>query len=371
MLLGVAPLGRSVHAAELFEDFSSGVGSWLASPGWVLVEKADGNQVYRGDANSDTFTRNTALNLGESWRLEVDVRFRRYYADDQQRGLAGFALFPALDSGVQFEANLGHRTNSFVQMDAQWFNPTNSTWRNVLQTVWLSNPSPAYRMQLTRPAGSDRIIFRVTSTDGFSNRVQSGRIPLDVLNRMKVAGFRVNSAQVEFDNLRVVMPFALPDPPTITQQPTGQTVAVGTPVTLQVAATDSRPLTYQWWRSQFRVVGATNATYEMSAASLANAGTYTVVVSNDENTTTSSPAVLTVINASVKPAAWVKTNGIPAEGFPLELTVPADIAFRLQETSDLKTWSDLTNSVGSGMPLEFLAPHATDQSRALYRLLLP
>ena len=80
-------------AANVSDDFSAGVGSWVSSPGWILVEQAGGQYVYRGDSTGDTFAQNGLLNLGSSWRLEVDVRFRRYYADNKARGLLRLPSF--------------------------------------------------------------------------------------------------------------------------------------------------------------------------------------------------------------------------------------------------------------------------------------
>ncbi len=359
------------EAVDVSDDFSAGVGSWVSSPGWVLVEQASGQYVYRGDSTGDTFAQNGLLNLGSSWRLEVDVRFRRYYADNKVRGLAAFALFPSLGSGVQFEANLGHRTNSSVQVDAQWFNPANGSWSNVLQVDWIPNSSPAYRMHLFRAAGSDRLVFKVTSTNGFAYSGETVAIPLDVLNRMKVFGLRVNSSQVEFGNLRVITPYTPPAPPTITAQPQDQTATTGSTVTFRVTAAGTGSLTYQWLRGKARLTTATNASYTIKNVLPAHAASFSVVVSNGETTATSDAAALKVIDAYVRPAAFAKTNGIGMDGLALELTAPTGTGYVLQQSLDLTNWTDLTNSVGEGMAAEFVVSGATNQPHGFYRLLLP
>ncbi len=358
--LPVGPL-RSV---EISDDFSSGVDTWWSSAGWSLVELSPGQFAYRGDSREDTFAQNGDLNLGPSWRVEVDLRFDDYYADFRQRGLAALALFPSFGAGVQFEANLGHRTNSTVEIDAQWFNTDTWTWHNVLQTGWRASRSPAYRLQLTRPAGWNRLIFQVTSTNGFSYRAETAAIPQDFLDRMKVFGFRVNSSRVDFSNLRVTMPFALPPPPVITEPLTSQTATTGSAVTLRVAASGTGPLTYQWWRGAARLPAFTNDTLTLLTASPAESGTYSVVVSNGDTSATNS-ASLKVADALLRPGTVSPT------GLPLELAVATGREFLVQSSPDLTNWTDLTHSTGTGTFLELTESEPADQPQGFYRIVLP
>jgi len=69
--------------------------------------------------------------------------------------------------------------------------------------------------------------------------------------------------------------------PAITVQPTNQTVMAGMTVTFQVVATGSGPLSYQWFFNHTNALaGATNATLTMNNAQLADAGSYSVLVTN-------------------------------------------------------------------------------------------
>lgn len=328
------------------------------------MELSPGQHVYRGDSNGDTFAQNGYLNLGASWRVEVDLRFRSHYADNQQRGLAALALFPSFGSGVQFLADVGHLTSDSVQIDSAWFNTTNSTWRVVLQTDWTPNRSPAYRLQLTRVIGSNRLIFRVTSTNGFNYRAETAPIPPEFMNRMKVFGFRVNSSRVDFSNLRLITPFTLPPPPVITEPPTSQTVTTGSAVTFRVAASGAGPLTYQWRRGASRVPIGTNDTLTIPAASPVLGGTYSVVVSNGDTSVTNS-AFLKVADALIRPGT------VSAAGLALELAVADGKSFLVQSSPDLMNWTERTNSVGTGMFWELMLPDATDHPRGFYRIVLP
>jgi len=84
--------------------------------------------------------------------------------------------------------------------------------------------------------------------------------------------------------------------PTITTPPTGQTVNLGAPVTMFVAATGTQPFGYQWRRNGTDLAGQNTDTLTINAATAGDAGNYTVVVSNLGGATTNNPpAVLRVL----------------------------------------------------------------------------
>src|SRR5262249_37320912 len=60
-------------------------------------------------------------------------------------------------------------------------------------------------------------------------------------------------------------------PPAITSQPTNQTVAPGSDVSLQVTATGSAPLSYQWWFSGTNAIGTNVDTLTLTNAQSAQA----------------------------------------------------------------------------------------------------
>jgi hypothetical protein len=95
-----------------------------------------------------------------------------------------------------------------------------------------------------------------------------------------------------------------PQAPSITQQPTNQTVSVGQSATFTVVATGSAPLSYQWQKGTTNITGATSASYTTPATTLAdNNSTFRVVVSNGVNPpATSNSATLTVTSAPPPPS---------------------------------------------------------------------
>lgn len=84
-------------------------------------------------------------------------------------------------------------------------------------------------------------------------------------------------------------------PPAITSQPTNQTSSAGTTVAFTVSATGADPLSYQWrFFGTNNLAGATSSSMTLSKIHLADAGDYSVVITNTLGAVTSSVATLNV-----------------------------------------------------------------------------
>ena len=95
---------------------------------------------------------------------------------------------------------------------------------------------------------------------------------------------------------------AAPVAPTITVQPSSQTVTAGQTAIFTVIATGTAPLSYQWKKNGASISGATGSSYRTPATTTNDSGsTFSVVVSNSAGTVTSSVATLTVNAAPVAP----------------------------------------------------------------------
>jgi hypothetical protein len=108
-------------------------------------------------------------------------------------------------------------------------------------------------------------------------------------------------------------------PPVITLQPQSQSVSPGNFVTLQTAASGTAPLTYQWRKDGSAIAGATKTSLTFTSVVLADAGNYTVVVSNAAANVISSTASLSVAklpptapSISTQPIAQAVTTGSTA-----------------------------------------------------------
>ena len=93
-------------------------------------------------------------------------------------------------------------------------------------------------------------------------------------------------------------------PPSILEQPAGQSLLAGQSIQLSVTASGSSPLSYQWLKSGAVIAGATAATYSVTGVTTSDSGSYSVVVSNAYGAVYSSSATVTV----AQPAAPVITT---------------------------------------------------------------
>ena len=103
----------------------------------------------------------------------------------------------------------------------------------------------------------------------------------------------------------------LKGPPVITTQPLNQTVAAGNNVQFSVTASAVPAPTYQWYFNGSAFSGATTNTLSFASARSADAGDYTVVVTNELGSVTSAKATLTISSAPVVTPAPISA---PASG---------------------------------------------------------
>lgn len=95
---------------------------------------------------------------------------------------------------------------------------------------------------------------------------------------------------------------------TITTQPANATVTAGQSASFRIVATGTAPFSYQWFKGSVAIAGATSDTLTFAAAQTSDAGSYYVVVTNNEGSATSDAATLTV-NAAPPPAPAPSRGG--------------------------------------------------------------
>jgi alpha-tubulin suppressor-like RCC1 family protein len=83
-------------------------------------------------------------------------------------------------------------------------------------------------------------------------------------------------------------------PPAISTQPVSQSLVFGQAVTFSVVASGTPTPTLQWRKAGVAISGATNASYTIAAAVVADSGNYDVVATNSAGTATSTTASLAV-----------------------------------------------------------------------------
>jgi pectate lyase len=105
-------------------------------------------------------------------------------------------------------------------------------------------------------------------------------------------------------------------PPVITAQPQSQSVTVSNDAPFTVTAAGTAPLAYQWLFNTNTLVGGNSNSYTRINAQATNAGTYSVIITNNYGAVTSAFATLTVNTAAVDNTifnlagfAWTTTGG--------------------------------------------------------------
>jgi hypothetical protein len=120
------------------------------------------------------------------------------------------------------------------------------------------------------------------------------------------AAFRVlvsNSAGSATSTAATLTVDPAPVAPSITTQPSNQTVTAGQAATFSVVAAGTAPLTYQWQKNNANISSATSASYTTPATVSGDTGaTFRVMITNSVTTITSNSATLTVNPGSAVPS---------------------------------------------------------------------
>lgn len=129
-----------------------------------------------------------------------------------------------------------------------------------------------------------------------------------------------NSAGVVTSNSAVLNVSSEAAAPGVAAQPASTTVAVGQSATFVVLASGTAPFSYQWLRNGTAIADANGATYQTSAATLADTGArFTVRITNAKGNVLSSEAVLTVVPES-------SVSGLHL-AFPTSLTANGQLGY--------------------------------------------
>ncbi len=133
-------------------------------------------------------------------------------------------------------------------------------------------------------------------------------------------------------------------PPTISTQPQGLTVTVGSSATFEVVASGVPAPTYQWRLNSTPISGQTSATLVIPSAQLADAGDYTVEVSNPAGSIVSSVAHLSVESGGgpITLSGLTVIDGVAS----FDVDGPLGLPIVIWASGDFATWTAIgTNQV--------------------------
>ncbi len=179
------------------------------------------------------------------------------------------------------------------------------------------NPSQAYYNAAPLPPG-----LTINTNIGGNGLITGTPTTVGVYPVTLTAG-NANSPLVVYFSATINIVPAGASPPTITTPPTNQTASVGGTATFSVVAGGIGPLGYQWRFGSTAIAAATNATLTLSNVQSANAGTYSVVVSNAGGSV-SAQATLTVGSSATAPTITAQPQDqIARSGTNVTFTVTA------------------------------------------------
>lgn len=159
----------------------------------------------------------------------------------------------------------------------------------------------------------------VQNAGDFGN-LSSFRIESGFLSGVNKLVFRVNNASPGYTGLRVdnlrggAKRGTVTNDPRMVTQPVGGLALVGDNFTLTAVADGTAPLSYQWHRNGEPLAGKTEPTLAFAPVVRADAGDYTLVVSNARGTVTSAVATLQVLDR----VPGLFNTGVDATGAVLE-----------------------------------------------------
>jgi hypothetical protein len=170
---------------------------------------------------------------------------------------------------------------------------------NVVSTTCLVTPAAVALTPITPGAqteASGHVTFSSTATGGLTNGVtwmaSAGTFVGNVWTSPNGAGtYTITATSVDNPSVFVTTTTTV-SAPVINTQPVAQHDCSGGALTLSVAA--NYAASYQWNLNSAPISGATSATYVVANATSANAGNYTVTVTNGAGSVTSSIAAVEV-----------------------------------------------------------------------------
>lgn len=139
-------------------------------------------------------------------------------------------------------------------------------------------------------------------------------------------GARVAAGEIQFDNMSVATSVA----PAITTQPASLAVTAGQAASFAADVAGSRPLTYQWFRNDVAIVGATSPALRLPSATAADAGAYKLTATNSLGSATTSAATLTVnapLTITTQPRDTSASEGNSAS-FTVAATAPGALTYQ-------------------------------------------
>lgn len=243
---------------------------------------------------------------------------------------------PGIDSEMRFTAataDHGMQYRAVIESSA-WMLTSEPATLSVVETVGapqiLAQPS-----SLTVATGSTAVfVATVGGTPPFSyqwrrNGVSMAGANTATLTLNNVTNADAGSYTLEVSNsagsitsaaalLVVGSGTPVAQPPQITAAPASLTVNEGNAASFAVSVSGTGPYTYAWRKNGAPIAGATGASYSIAATTPADAGSYSVRISNAQGSVDSAAATLSVLATPVPPPPVAPTLVTPPVGLAVQ-----------------------------------------------------
>ena len=193
----------------------------------------------------------------------------------------------------------------------------------------------AWKPSLSFVAGY--MVYYGTASGAYSTRIDVGtNLTCTIANLQE--GWTYYFVGTAYDDLGIESIYSdeisytvtLRGPPTITVQPTDVTAVAGTTASFSVSAGGPAPLSFQWSNRGTVIAGATDAALTIPNIADADAGNYSVTVTNLSGSATSSVVRLTVVDPPVitsQPASLTNIAGTTAT-FTVGVSSASTVAYQ-------------------------------------------
>jgi Immunoglobulin domain len=284
----------------------------------------------------------------------------------------------------------GGNRSSFTVTNATLANggPTNGYYVNVFNSIGSTNSSTnfiRFSPSITNQPANQTVAPGGTATFIVGANGDSPLVFQWQLQGTNLAGAtqsiftRTNVHQIDAGNYQAVVtnpfgsvtsaPAALNLQPGIIVQPSNVTAVAGSTVILYVGAEGTPPLSYQWQKNGTNVALNANSSSFIINVTPDKAGTYSVSITNAFGSTTSSNAILTVVNGSGAPPVSIATPTVLSNNLNLVFPSQTGFTYVIEFKTNLSSpaWTSLLSTNGTGNPVH-IQDSTTNSSSRFYRV---
>jgi Immunoglobulin I-set domain len=158
--------------------------------------------------------------------------------------------------------------------------------------------------------------------------------------------------------------------PAILTPPQDCSALVGGSIVLNVSASGSEPMHYQWAFNGTAIAGASDSTLILTNLTSADAGAYSVRVENPAGTVTSTAGNLYLLTAQPILAGSATNPALSGNGFAFQVSIAPGATYVVEASSNLKVWTPIATNTAITASTAFVDPAAKNFTMRFYRVVV-